>query len=63
MRWMYVQVDSASSDNVRLQKTEAIKQRVEENDVQGVGLVELGFNWSLAPPSANLAAWFRDWKD
>ena len=42
--WMCVQVNSASSDDVRLRKTGEIKQLVEEYDVQCVGLVELGFN-------------------
>ena len=56
-------MNSASSEDVRLRKTGEIKQLVEEYDVQGVGLVELGFNWSLAPPLADLASWFKDWKD
>ena len=60
---MYVQVNSAISNNARLRKTGEIKQLVEEYNVQVVGLVELGFNWSLAPPLANLASWFNDWKD
>ena len=63
IRWMYVQVNSASSDDVRLRKTLEIKQLVEEYKVQGVGLVELGFNWSSMPPSADLASWFKDRKD
>ena len=60
---MYVQVNSASLEDIRLQKTGEIKQLVEEFDVQGVGLVEPGFNWSLVPTTADLASWFKDWKD
>ena len=63
VRWMYVQVNSASSDDARLWKTSEIQQLVEEYDVQGVGLVELGFNWSSAPSSADLASWFKNWKE
>ena len=50
-------MNSASSEDVRLRKTGEIKQLVEEYDGQGMGLVELGFNWSLAPPSGDLASW------
>ena len=50
-------MNSASSEDVRLRKTGEIKQLVEEYDGQGVGLVELGFNWSSAPPSGDLASW------
>ena len=62
-RWMYLEVNNASSDDIRLQKSGEIKQLVGEHEVQGLGLVELVFNWSLAPPSAHLTSWFKDWKE
>lgn len=63
LRWMYVQVNSASSEDVRVRKTAEIKDLVEQYDVQGVALVELGFNWSSVPASANLSSWFKEWRD
>ena len=38
------QINSASTEETKEVKTEQIRELVEEYDVQGVGLIEVGFN-------------------
>ena len=61
-RWMMCQINSASTEETKEVKTEQIRELVEEYDVQGVGLIEVGFNWSTVNSSRNLASWFNDWR-
>ena len=61
-RWMMCQVNSASTEETKALKTSQIKDLIQEYDVQGVGLIEVGFNWSMVSSSLNLASWFRDWR-
>jgi hypothetical protein len=43
-RWMMCQINSASTEETREIKTDQIRELVEEYDVQGVGLIKVGFN-------------------
>ena len=52
-RWMMCQINSASTEETKEVKTEQIRELVEEYDVQGVGLIKVGFNWSTVNSSCN----------
>jgi hypothetical protein len=54
------QLNSASSTEVRTRKVDNLQQLINNWEVQGGGLSEVGINWSTYPSSANLASWFKD---
>lgn len=58
IRTMVVQLNSASTEEVRTRKVYELEHLLEEYQVQGVGFTEVGVNWSMYPPSQNLASWF-----
>ncbi len=59
-RIMGRQLNSASSTEVHLCKVADMLRVLNNWEVQGGCLLEVGVNWSTHPPLANLASWFRD---
>ena len=59
-RFLGGQLNSASSTEVRTRKVEDLQWLINNWEVQGGGLSEVGVNWSTYPSSANLASWFKD---
>jgi hypothetical protein len=59
-RFLGGQLNSASSTEVRTRKVEDLQWLINNWEVQGGGLSEVGVNWSTYPSSANLAPWFKD---
>ncbi len=53
------QLNSASSLEVRARKASIIIRLINNWEVQGGCLSEVGIDWSTYSPSANLASWFR----
>jgi hypothetical protein len=53
-------LNSASSTEIHLRKVADMVSVLNDWEVQGGCLSEVGVNWSARPPSANLASWFRD---
>jgi hypothetical protein len=58
-RIMGGQLNSASSSEVRARKTSNIIRLINNWEVQGGCLSEVGIDWSTYSPSANFAPWFR----
>ena len=59
-RFLGGQLNSASSSEVRTCKVEDLLWLINDWEVQGGGLSEVGVNWGTYPSSANLASWFKD---
>jgi hypothetical protein len=59
-RFLGGQLNSASSTEVRMRKVEDLLRLINNWEVQGGGLSEMGVNWGTYPSSANLASWFKD---
>jgi hypothetical protein len=58
-RIMGGQLNSASSLEVRARKTSNIIRLINDWEVQGGCLSEVGIDWSIHSPLANLASWFH----
>jgi len=58
-RIMGGQINSASSSEVRARKTSDIIRLINDWEIQGGCLSEVGIDWITYRPSANLASWFR----
>ncbi len=58
-RIMGGQLNSTSSSEVRARKTSDIIRLINDWEVQGGCLSEVGIDWSTYSPSTNLASWFR----
>jgi hypothetical protein len=58
-RFLGGQLNSASSTEVRTCKVDDLQRLINDWEVQGRGLSEVGVNWSTYPSSANLASWFK----
>ncbi len=58
-RIMGGQLNSASSSEVRARKTSDIIRLINDWEVQGGCLSEVGVDWSTYSPLANFASWFR----
>ena len=62
-RFALGQLNSASSQDVRDRKVAQINNLIDEWDVQGGAMSEVGVNWLSYPPSYSFASWFRDERD
>jgi hypothetical protein len=58
-RFLGGQLNSASSTEVRAHKVEDLLWLINDWEVQGGGLSEVGVNWGTYPSLANLALWFK----
>lgn len=58
-RWMYCQLNSASTEESRDEKTHEIKQLVDRYSVQGVVMCEHCTNFGNMRSSRRLASWFN----
>jgi hypothetical protein len=59
-RFLGGQLNSASSTEVRTRKVEDLLRLINNWEVQGGGLSEVGVNWGTYPSLANLASWFKE---